>query len=139
MRTSTTWRPGQSGNPRGRPPLRRTLNEALRREMARVVALPGGRRVARKRLLAELVSELVTTGRLRLPGGTVLECTLPEWAAIVRWLYDRLEGMPAREVDVTTGGNSLVTPRIEIEYVNDWRAHEPAEPAEPDAPGDQAT
>lgn len=43
------YEPGQSGNPRGRPPKERALTAILQAELGKTVDLPDGRRIAAKR------------------------------------------------------------------------------------------
>ncbi len=59
------WRPGYSGNPRGRPPKGQALSEHLRNVLAEEVETVGGCRVTRARLLAKALVERATAGDMR--------------------------------------------------------------------------
>lgn len=110
MSKPTSWKPGQSGNPNGRPPKSRALTAIL--ETALNKTIPGSpqaeSKVSRKRLLAEHIAEFVTTGRVTLPDNRVLEAeSVTDWLTAVKWLYQHVDGPPRTELDVTSGGEQL--------------------------------
>ena len=84
-RTKTSWRPGQSGNPGGRPPRVKAFADLLRAALSK--RLPDGK-TARETLAQQLV-KLAVSGR--------------EWSAARRWavevLLDRTEGKPVSVID----------------------------------------
>ncbi len=58
---------GVSGNPNGRPPKERSLTRIVERELNRRVPHgKGDRKVAKKRILAEIIVNAVTTGKIVL-------------------------------------------------------------------------
>ncbi|MFH0983392.1 MAG: DUF5681 domain-containing protein [Planctomycetota bacterium] len=85
-KTRTSWRPGQSGNPRGRPPRGTAIADLLREALDR--KLPNGK-IARV-VLAEQLVKLALTGR--------------QWTAARRWAVEtlllRTEGRPAFAIDI---------------------------------------
>ncbi len=99
-----TFRQGQSGNPKGRPPKSRALTQILERAGAKKDQTTG---IPRKRLLADMVWQLLTTGRVELPGGEVLEATPKDWLEATKFLYSHIDGPPKAELDVTSGGEKL--------------------------------
>lgn len=93
------WTKGKSGNPSGRPPKSRALTEILEAVGAKTVKV-GDKKVARKRLMAELLWEAVTEGTVTLPSGKVLEVGGNDWWANVQFLYKQIDGPPKSEVDI---------------------------------------
>ena len=102
------WQPGQSGNPRGRPPKGRALTEILQKAGGTTHADHDGKRRAGRRIMARAVWELAATGETELAGGRRLKVAdLEEWLGIVKFLYQRIDGAPPKAIDVTTGGETL--------------------------------
>ena len=60
-------------------------------------------RAARKRVLAELMAELVTTGTVHMPDGKVLEAAPRDWIETVKWLYAHIDGPPKQEIEQSGG------------------------------------
>lgn len=99
---------GQSGNPAGRPPKNRSLTDLLEKAGDVTIHLEGEtRRVARKRLVAELVWRLATEGKATMPDGTVLRLDPKDWINTVRWIYQHIDGPPTAALDLTTGGDKI--------------------------------
>jgi hypothetical protein len=78
--TSTSWKKGQSGNPRGRPRRGLCLSDLLRKELDRTG--PAG--VAHKEALVSALVEAACEGDLRA----------------IDMIFDRLEGRPAQRHEV---------------------------------------
>lgn len=107
------FQPGQSGNPRGRPPKGRALTEILRKAGSRTLEV-GGKRVARQRIIADLVWQLAATGQAEFPDGTkITVLDVADWVAAVKWLYTHLDGPPRAELDVASGGQPILISSIE--------------------------
>jgi hypothetical protein len=68
--------------------------------------------LARKQLLAELMSEFVTTGRATMPDGRVLDAAPKDWIETVKWVYTHIDGPPKQEIE-QSGGLT-----IRVEYVD---------------------
>lgn len=110
------FKKGQSGNPKGRPTKSRALTEILRKAGSRTEQV-GDKRVARNRLVAEMLWELVATGRIAFPGDVkegeeagppeLIIADIGDWLAAVKWLYGHLDGPPKTELDVTSGGQPV--------------------------------
>jgi hypothetical protein len=81
MATRGSWKPGQSGNPRGRPPNEQTIANALREVGNRIDPATGKRNVLR---LAEVAYELGL-------GGNV---------AAINFISERVEGKAISVLDM---------------------------------------
>jgi hypothetical protein len=102
------FKPGHSGNPRGRPPAKQALTEIMRRAGNVKVDSPGeDRLVARKKQLAELVWNAALTGEVTLPGERKILLDGKEWRHLVAFIYERIDGQPVAPVDVTSGGKAF--------------------------------
>lgn len=87
---------GRTNNPNGRPPKNRSLSTILEISMGKTFDY-GGRRVAGKRILAEMVTKAVVTGRLRFPEDTEDSVvSLKDWIGLVQWVYERIDGKPTQ-------------------------------------------
>lgn len=111
-RSSTTWQPGQSGNPSGRP--KRALSEILERAGSASVVV-GGKRISGKRLVARLVWEIATTGKCVLPEvgedgkQRVLVAGPQAWLDVVKFIFAQVDGPPPKDVNIGgQGDNPLV-------------------------------
>jgi hypothetical protein len=106
---STAWQPGQSGNPKGRPPKSRALTEILQRAATETIEVPGQKKKrARQQLVAEHVWTALATGRITFPDGKVLELqTVDEFMHLAKFVYGHIDGPPKMAVDVTTNGAPL--------------------------------
>lgn len=95
------WQPGESGNPAGRPVKNRALTEILTKAGARTIDAQG-KRIARKRWMAEKVWEAVTMGRVVMPDGEVLVLGAAQWTDMVKWLYVQIDGPAKQDLDITS-------------------------------------
>lgn len=104
------FQPGQSGNPAGRPPKSRALADLLNRALSKTIDTPDGR-VSRKRLLASLVAEAVTTARVQFPGDEKPSfLTAKDWVEFVKWAYQYLDPSVSRsELTGKDGGPIAVS------------------------------
>ena len=100
------WKPGQSGNPNGRPPKGRALTEILEKAGSKTIEYMGKRKSG-KRVLAEMLWQLVVTGHVVYPDGNIVTPEFEEWFKAVEWLYRHVDGPPKAELDVTSGGASV--------------------------------
>lgn len=95
------WKPGQSGNPAGRPKGGRALTEILRRYGNRRMAVKGAeKKQGRKFVLANLLWQAVTLGRVTFPDGGILKLDGKAWVECVRWLYRHVDGDAPQHLQV---------------------------------------
>lgn len=118
-KTSTTWKPGQSGNPAGRPPKSRALTDLLEIAGNKAIEDVDGKKRAGKRVLARLIWEIAVTGQCTMPDGKVLAVeSVAEWKEVMKFLYSHIDGPPPKAIDLTSGGEPVKA------YVNvspdDW-------------------
>ncbi len=101
------WKPGQSGNPKGRPPQSECLTSLLREEMEKPV--PGG-------LLRKLYLREGATWRDAVVRSLLLQTAKGNTTAI-RELLERLDGNVMTPISGTGGGP--IQARIRVVYGND--------------------
>lgn len=94
------WVKGQSGNPTGRPPRSRVLTELLEAAGDREVRV-GDEVVTGKDLLARMVWDFVTTGKVTLPDGRNMRADSRDWVSVMEWLYKHVDGSKT-EVEIGT-------------------------------------
>ena len=83
---------GNKGGP-GRPRSGRALTEILRKHGDGLIEVKGkDQKVARKRVLADLVWQAVNVGIVTFPDGAIIKLDGKAWAECVRWLYRHIEG-----------------------------------------------
>jgi hypothetical protein len=98
-KVSTSWKQGESGNPKGRPPKNRTLTDILEKagNLKREV---GGTSYAQKQMVAALLWQAATTGTITFPDGITKALDVQDWTGIVKFIYQHIDGPPKTEMDV---------------------------------------
>ncbi len=114
MAIGRPWRPGQSGNPNGRPLKNRALTDILGKTGSKTVLDCDGKRRAGKRVLARLVWEIALQGETTMPDGQSLKVSPSDWIGIVKWIYAQIDGPPRSELDVTSDGDPVKVTMIEV-------------------------
>lgn len=103
---SSRWKPGESGNPSGRPPKNRALTDLLEKAGSKTIEIDG-KPISGKRILARLAWDLAVTGKATFPDGTSLALDPSDWLGLVKWIYTHIDGPPRAELDVTSDGEKL--------------------------------
>lgn len=105
------FKPGQSGNPNGRPKKERALTAILEAAGDTKVTV-NGKTITGKQLLANLLWEITRTGKATFPDGRVLQTDPSDWLQVVQFLYKHIDGPPPQNVDVTSAGEQLNLPIV---------------------------
>ena len=84
------WKPGESGNPNGRP-AKEFAKTGLLESIGRISIEVDGEKVTGNRFVAQRVWDLVTTGKTVLLGGKQLEVSGQGWFEVVEWLFKQTE------------------------------------------------
>lgn len=104
-KSSTSFKPGQSGNPKGRPPKNRALTELLEKSGNKKTKRSDGSNAINKHLLADAVWALATQGQVVLPGGVMIEVAdAQEWLGVVKFIYTHIDGPPKHNIDLISDG-----------------------------------
>ena len=98
---------GKSGNPAGRPPKKRALTDLLEKAGGKTVEIDG-KRIARKRFLADAIWQAITEREIQLPNGEIMKVGPDDWWDAVQFIYKHIDGPPKAELDLTTGNEPLV-------------------------------
>lgn len=109
--------PGNDGGP-GRPPGGRALTDILHKHGDGLIAVKGkNKKVARKRVLADLVWQAVNLGLVTFPDGGILKIDGKAWVECVRWLYRHVDGDAPQHIqmeDISTYENAAAGVRAAI-------------------------
>lgn len=115
--TPASWKPGQSGNPGGRPPKGRTWTDLIDKAGRRRLALPDGSKVSAKKFAAQRLVELLTHGKTQLIDGTDIEVNGDGWFSIYKWAVLQIDGPAQASVDVTSRGEQMgALPIVALDY-----------------------
>ena len=83
------FKPGESGNPKGRPKKAEALTEILRTQLAKAkIQYPDGSQLVAKEALAAKLIELAMEGDV----------------PALKYIYDRIDGKPAQSIDLDHSG-----------------------------------
>lgn len=104
------WKPGQSGNPKGRPKKNRALTEILARAGSKTAEDCDGKRRSGKRIVARLLWQAATTGVVQFPDSKeTMALSLSDWLGIVKFLYGHIDGPPKQAlIDMKIDGEAIV-------------------------------
>lgn len=103
-RSAGTWRPGQSGNPNGRPPNNRALTHILKMALDQTHDATGK---AYKQLVAEKLVEALSTGKVTFDNDKIFDLEGGDWLGMVRWLYVHIDGQAKQTFAIEPPGLTL--------------------------------
>ena len=102
------YKPGECGNPNGRPPGKEALTEILRFFADDQINFkPHTPRVEKKIWLARMIWDGLIQGKVKFPDGHTIKLKPNEWLDMVKWVHNRLDGIPRQSMDVTSGDEPL--------------------------------
>lgn len=91
---------GSIPNPAGRPKKEATLTAALR-EAGNKKRRVGKMTISQRKLLAKLIWQAATEGKIKFPKGQTLEViSIKDWFTIISWLYDRVDGKATENIQI---------------------------------------
>lgn len=97
---------GQSGNPAGRPPKSRALADLLDTALSKSIETTDGK-ITGKRLIARLVVEGITTGKVTFPDeDKASTLSVKDWIEFLKWAYQYLDPPTQKIAPVTPDGEN---------------------------------
>ena len=103
--SSTSFKPGQSGNPRGRPPKKRALTNLLERGGNVKIQTEQGE-ISAKKVMVARIWEGLATGQMTF-GNISIALENDEYISLIKLVLSQVDGPPKGEVDVTSAGEPI--------------------------------
>ncbi len=98
-RSEGTWKPGQSGNPKGRPKKKCTITAEVEKLLKKRDVPLGEKNISRRKAIAE----------------TLINMALKEDIQAIKQLMNYIDGIPESKISLTGPGGGGV--KIEVEIV----------------------
>lgn len=110
------FQPGQSGNPKGRPPKERALADLLAMAGGKRVMAPNGDRVQRQRIAVENIWDLLAFGRAQLLG---LERPFAvngrDYVELVKFVFNHIDGPAPTKFEHSSDPDRPLSIRVEYD------------------------
>ena len=99
---------GNTNNPHGRPPKNKALTDLLEASLGRTIEIDG-KRINGKRVLADLVTACLTTGKVKFPNDDKDSIiSISDWIGMVKWVYERVDGKPIQPIAGTGDDGEII-------------------------------
>lgn len=109
---------GKSNNPNGRPPIERSLTQALRQALGEHIFVDG-KNVTRKDVVSGMVARALAEGRVKFPedtGESII--SVKDWIDLAKWVYQYLEP-PTTKTEVTGADGAPLMPKFDLSGLTD--------------------
>lgn len=97
-RNEYTWKPGQSGNPKGRAKKQQSLTDILKKQGNKKDVEINGKKYSKKEALAIILWQMALNRNL----------------AAIRYIYDRIDGIPTQTIEMEHDFNDEIMERLEM-------------------------
>lgn len=106
------WKPGQSGNPKGRPKNARLLSDRLRAAASKTIEVDG-KPIAGSIIAARIAWEAITKGKVKFPDDTEETIlSFDQWLGLMKFVYGQTEGAPPTAIEHTGADGGDIVIRI---------------------------
>lgn len=103
--SSTSFKKGVSGNPKGRPPKKRALTNLLERGGNVKIQTEQGE-ISAKKVMVARIWEGLATGKMTF-GNISIALENDEYISLIKLVLSQVDGPPKGEVDVTSAGEPI--------------------------------
>ena len=102
------YKPGQSGNLKGRPKGGRALTEILQTALEEIY---GADKIALKQIMAQKISRAMATGIIEFPNGKKVrrvKLDSEQWFQFVKFIYTHIDGPARVDLNLNATMNNIV-------------------------------
>lgn len=97
---------GQIANPKGRPPLGRSMADSIRAELQRKVKV-GNRYTTKQAVLSGMIVDAMVTSACVTLSGKVIQLNPKLWLELVKFVGVHTDGPMPSQLDITSAGQPL--------------------------------
>lgn len=91
---------GSNPNPAGRPKMADTLTVILREYGQKKLTTVKGKKTTHAEYLASMLWSIAVTATMKTTTGDLLVFSPKDWHAVVKFIYDRVDGKPTERLEV---------------------------------------